>query len=85
MFAADPQIPWSVIVAVGVLIGGGVLTWVAYVAKQLVEHAKWMAAANVALEHAIEIGNANAQTIDEIRAEQERVRLELARSGRVGA
>lgn len=44
-------IPLPLLIAVFVMLGGGTLSWFAYVMKQLVEHAKWMAAATEKMDH----------------------------------
>lgn len=56
MVVADTvNIPWEAIIAAAVFIGGGVLSWAAYVMKQLVEHAKWMAMAGEHIEDVKEL------------------------------
>lgn len=80
MLSADSvTIPWQAIIAAGVLIGGALMSWGAYMMKQLVEHAKWMAAANEKFDHALEIAEHNVVQIGHVLNEQERVRLELTR------
>lgn len=77
------QIPWGLLIAAFVMVGGGLLSWGAYVMKQLVEHAKWMAVATEKFDHALNVAEENGERLDQVRAEQERVRLELAALARV--
>jgi len=79
MFADNAlRIPWEAVIAVFVLGSTAFLSWGAYIMKQLVEHARWMAAANEKFDHALDIAEHNGHRLDMVHEEQERVRMELA-------
>jgi len=79
MLAENVQLPWEALIAALIFICGGLMSWGAYVMKQLVEHAKWMAAANEKFDRALDIAEDNGIRLDAVHAEQERVRMALAK------